>query len=127
MKYTQFAICDSWLNRTYREHKSLITVERSQDHIRYLFHAGDGLPLYTLHSLKSEGLLREFYRQGATMIPRKVGRPFIVLSEGPNKSLLKVWTGEYWQVEYMSTSDLRTYRLYLSSGSVGVLWGEQCR
>lgn len=129
MRYTQYAICDAWLARTYRDHKSTITVERSPDHVRYLFHAGDGLPLYSLHSMKVDGLLREFYRAGATMKARKVGRPFVVLYQYPSKSkaLVKVWTGQYWQVEIMDLSDSKTFGLYLTTGRVGVVWGAECQ
>lgn len=130
MRHAQFAICQAWLARTYRGHKHAYTVERSVDHTRYLFHyVGDAVPFLTLHTFKTEGVLKAFYRtDGAEPRQNGVGYPFEVIDKGGTRSLLKVWNGQYWDLRIVASDTVSGFRLYLNRGAVGILWESvQCQ
>jgi hypothetical protein len=128
MRHTQFAICEAWLARIYRDHRNPYKVERSDTHTRYLFHFdGDPMPFYTMHTFRAEGLLREFARVGDDLKPLAVGRPFVEIDKGGSRSLVKVWNGEYWELRLVKRGSVDSFALYLNCGAVGVLWGSRCQ
>lgn len=128
MRHTQFAICSAWLARTYRHNNNPYTVERSPDHVRYLFHyLGDAVPFFTLHSLRDEGTLRQFSRVNGEPVLKAIGYPFVVMDTRGDRILARVWNGEYWDLQFLSRAEVEPFTLFLSCGSVGVTWGTVCQ
>jgi len=120
---TQYAICAAWLARAYKQHRNRYSIERSAEHLRYLFYYdGEALPFYTLHTCKARGLLQEFCRIDGEMRHTRSGYPVILDRSG---DAAERWDGVQWVAERIDGATLSTFPLYLTRGQVGIFWGEQ--
>jgi len=116
--YTAYAISCSWLAKTYKRHQSPFVIERSPNHVRYLFYfEGEQLPFFTLHTCKNEGLIKEFVRFGDELKLHRIGYPVITLGEGEYIQ----WEGSR-TVHTKLDRELSTFGLFLNTKPVGILW-----
>lgn len=115
---TAYVIAIAWMIRTYKHHKNPYTVERSNDHLRYMFfYDGEAIPFFTLHVLRSEGLIKEFVRFNGEMKLHRIGHPAILLSDDDCQK----WNGERTVHECIDR-DVQTFGLFLNKNPVAILW-----
>ena len=115
---TAYVISIAWLIRTYKNHNGNHTIERSDDHLRYMFfYEGEATPFFTLHVMKADGLLKEFVRFGDELRLHRVGYPVIVIGDNQYKK----WDGRRVVYERIER-ELSLFGLFLNTDAVGLLW-----
>jgi len=115
---TAYVIAVAWMIRTYKHHKNPYTVERSADHLRYMFYYdGEAIPFFTLHVMKNEGLIKEFVRFNGELKLHRIGHPAILLSDDDCQK----WDG-FRTVHECIDRDVQTFGLFLNQNPVAILW-----